>query len=69
MKGGDIKSYIAKAIVGDLDGFIFVDSFPNMDFWVAKNAAIKTKAGKKINDSFDKVSECKSNSLYSVEES
>ena len=69
VKGGDIQSYVATAIIGNLGTFIFVDSFPNMNSWTAKEAAMKTDEGKKIDDGFAELGDCQSNSLYSVEES
>jgi hypothetical protein len=69
VKGGDIQSYVVTAIVGEMEGFIFVDSFPSMESWTAKEAAMSIGEGKKLVAAFNKIGKCKSNSLYSVEES
>lgn len=69
VKGGDIQSYVASAIVGKQGGFIFIDSFPNMESWTAKEAVLETDEGKKLVAAFGEVGKCQSNSLYSVEQS
>ena len=69
VKGGDIQSYVATAIVGKLGKFIFVDSFPSMESWIGKEAAMKLDEGKKIDAAFGELADCQSNSLYSVEAS
>lgn len=69
VKGGDIQSYVATAIVGKMGVFIFIDSFPNLGAWTAKEAAMDADEGKKLNEAFDEIADCQSNSLYSVEES
>ena len=69
VKGGDIQSYVATAVVGKLGGFMFIDSFPNLVSWTARDAALKTDEGKVLVDAFDKIADCQSNSLYSVDES
>ena len=69
VKGGDIQSYVVTAVVGEMDGFIFVDSFPSMESWTAKEAAMAIGEGKELVAAFNKIGKCQSNSLYSVEES
>ena len=69
VKGGDIQSYVATAIVGKRGQFLYVDSFPSMESWTAEKAAMEKDAGKKLNEVLSKVATCKSNSLYSLEKS
>lgn len=69
VKGGDIHSYVVTPIVGKLDTFVFVDSFPSMESWVAKKAAMETDEGKEMDQAFGEISECHKNSLYSAEKS
>jgi len=69
VKGGDIQSYVATAIVGKQMNFIYVDSFPNMESWIAKRVAMDADEGKKIEAALMDVAMCKSNTLYSLEAS
>ena len=69
VKGGDVQSYVATAIVGKTGHFIFIDSFPNMAAWAAKEEAMKAETGKKLEASFNKLGNCSSSALYSVESS
>jgi len=69
VKGGDIQSYVANAIVGKQNKFVYVDSFPSMESWTAQKAAMDKDSGKKLEEELSKVAKCQSNSLYSVEQS
>lgn len=69
VKGGDIQSYVATAIVGKTGHFIFVDSFPNMAAWAGKEDAMKAEAGQKLEAHFNELTNCSSSALYSVESS
>ena len=61
-EGGEIHSYVLSPIVGDRGMFLFVDSFPSDQAWVASRAAMKSEEGKAINKEFDEVTKCSSKS-------
>ena len=66
VKGGGINSYDLEPRVGNQDGFLFVDVYPNMQAWAAgENAMDKNKEGKALQKEFKSLVKCSSNSLYS----
>lgn len=66
VKGGGINSYNLEPRVGNHDGFLFVDTYPNMQSWAAgENVMEKTKEGKALLKEFRMLAKCSSNSLYS----
>jgi len=66
VKGGGINSYYLEPRVGDRDGFMFVDVYPNMQSWGASdNVMESSEEGKALIKEFGLVSKCKSNRLYS----
>jgi len=67
-EGGEIRSYVLSTIVGDSETFLYVDSFPSGEAWVASRAAMKSEEGKALNKEFDEVAKCSSNSLYDAEQ-
>lgn len=68
VKGGGVQSYQMTAIVGHVEGFVFADSYPGMDAWVAAKAALKTPAGEAVDAALNALGECTSNALYNSEE-
>ena len=69
VEGGDIHSFVATSIVGDATQFVFVDSFPNMESWIATKALMETDEGQAMEAAINEVATCSSNSLYSTTES
>lgn len=67
--GGDVRSFIATAIVGDSRGFRYFDSFPSLDAWVAVQKVMRTDEGQAVEAQFEGVASCVSSSLYNAEES
>ena len=66
VKGGGMNSYDMEPRVGNQDGFMFVDVYPNMQSWAAgENVMEKTEEGKALQEEFRMLSKCSSNSLYS----
>ena len=66
---GEIRSYVLSTIVGDQGMFLYVDSFPGDEAWVAMRAAMKSEEGKALEKELDEVATCSSNSLYESEQS
>lgn len=67
-EGGEIRSYVLSTIVGDSEMFLYIDSFPSGEAWVASRGAMKSDEGKAINKELDEVAKCSSNSLYESEQ-
>ena len=66
VKGGGINSYDMEPRVGNHEGFLFVDVYPNMQSWAAgENVMEKTEKGKALLKAFRALARCSSNSLYS----
>lgn len=68
VKGGGVQGYMMTAVVGHFDGFVFADSYPSMDAWVATKAALKTPEGVATEEALNALAECSSNALYNSEE-
>lgn len=68
VEGGDIQSYVVTPIVGTLDQFMYVDSFPSMAAWIATKEAIATEEGIAVEAALAQFATCESNSLYNSEE-
>ena len=69
IKGGGVRSFVLSSVVGPLEGFVFADSYPSMEAWVAAKAALKTPEGKSVDGALNEVVECASNSLAEMQES
>jgi hypothetical protein len=67
--GGDIHSYILTPIVGSTGTFLYADSYPSMEAWVAAKKAMESEKGKALDAEFEAVEECSSNALYRSTES
>ena len=70
--GGDIRSFVVRAIVGDSEpSFIFIDSFPSLASW---STMVEARDGddkeiKEIMAALEKASTCSKNTLHRAEES
>jgi hypothetical protein len=65
VKGGDIHSSIAVPVSGELNFFMFIDSFPSIEAWAAQQTAMATPEGLALLAEFDAVSKCTVANLYS----
>ncbi len=63
----DITSSVLTAVVGNLENFIFVDSYPDLATWAATKSRLDSDESDEIDDLFDDVSECSKNRLYKFE--
>jgi len=59
-----IESSAATAVVGDSDGFLYVDTYPDLTVWAAGKAALDTDAGRAVEAAFQDVMECSGNRLW-----
>jgi hypothetical protein len=62
----DISSTAATVLVGKSDGFLYVDTYPDLATWAAGQAALETDEGEAAVSGFDDVMECEKNTLYTV---
>jgi hypothetical protein len=60
----EVRSYALTSIVGDSDGFIFIDSFPSLAAWAAAKSAEKSEERDAIEGAFEELMECTENRLY-----
>ncbi len=64
IEGGDIHSYVLTPIVGDTGTFLYADSYPSMEAWVASKVVIETEAGQAVEQELDAAADCSSNTLH-----
>lgn len=64
-----ITSQVATSLVGKSDGFMFVDTFPDVVTWAAAKAALETEEGEAAEASFEGISTCTENRLWNVADS
>lgn len=69
LEDGEIRSYVLTPVVGDLDTFLYVDSFPGGEAWLATRTTMESEAGKALDEEFDALGTCSKNSLYEAEQS
>jgi hypothetical protein len=62
----DITSTAATVVVGKSDGFLYVDTYPDLATWAAGQAALETDEGEAATSGFDDVMECEKSTLYNV---
>ncbi len=68
VEGGGITSSIGTAVVGNIETFIFVDTYPNLATWAAAKDVLDSDEGDEIEDLFEDVSECSENRLWRIED-
>ena len=66
VEGGGIKSSVGEAVIGSVEHFIFVDTYPNLATWAATKDALDSDAGAALDDLFEDVSECSENRLWKL---
>ena len=65
----NIQSALGTAVVGNLDTFMFMDTYPDVGVWAAARTALDSPAGNELDDMFEAVSDCSKNSLWKFEPS
>jgi len=56
-------SALGTPVVGNLDDFMFMDTYPDLSDWVKTQTALNSPAGDELEGMFDTVSDCSKNSL------
>ena len=67
-EGGEIKSAVGTPIIGNLEVFLFVDTYPDLATWAAAKDALDSDAADELDDMFDELSECSKNRLWKMED-
>lgn len=65
----DIRSSYTTSIVGDLEGFMWVDTYPDLATWAKINGVELSKENPELAEALDALADCGSNRLYNMEES
>ncbi len=63
----DISSAVLTAVVGNQDGFLFVDSYPSLSVWAATKDRLDTDEGEELGEVFEGLFECDVNRLWKSE--
>lgn len=66
VEGGGIRSFAGHNIVGNSTQFIYVDTFPSLEAWAEKEAAMQTAEGQAVDQAMQETATCESSSLYRV---
>lgn len=65
----DIRSSYTTSIVGDLEGFMWVDTYPDLAAWAKINGADMEEENPELSEALDALADCSENRLYNMEES
>jgi hypothetical protein len=68
VEGGGITSSIGEAVIGNVEHFIFVDTYPDLATWAAAKDALDSDAGTALDELFMDVSECSENRLWKLKD-
>lgn len=69
VEGGEaIQSAVGSPIVGNLEIFLFVDTYPDLATWAAAKEALDSDAADEFDDMFDELSECSQNRVWKMED-
>ncbi len=60
----DIASSVITPVVGDLDSFVFVDTYPDLDTWAKTKTRLQDGDTEEL---FEGVSDCSESSLHRVQ--
>jgi hypothetical protein len=63
----NIESSVGSPVVGKLDHFIFVDTYPDLATWAAAQTALDSDAASELENMFDEIAECTENRLWKLE--
>lgn len=59
-----IDSKVGSAVVGNLDMFLFADSYPDLATWASAQMALQNDAPKEIEAGIEAVAKCTENQLW-----
>jgi len=68
VEGGGITSSVGTAVVGNLETFIFVDTYPSLSAWAATQELLDSDAGDEVDGLFEDLTDCSKNSLWKFED-
>lgn len=60
----DITSSVIVAVVGHIEGFLFVDTYPDLATWSNTKTRLDSDEADEIDNLFEGISTCSENSLY-----
>ena len=60
----EINSYALEPQIGELNHFMFIDSYPDLATWAKAQSAEETEESKAINAAFEELMECEKNRMY-----
>lgn len=63
---GNVSSSTAAAIVGEIDKFFFIDSYPDLKTWAVVQEALNSDDSDGIEEAFDDVMKCDESQLYAI---
>lgn len=66
VEGGGVRTFAGHTMVGNLNKFIYVDTFPSLEAWAEKEAAMQTEEGQEIDQALEQTATCESSSLYRI---
>jgi hypothetical protein len=64
---GVVSSSIGTAVVGNMEIFMFVDSYPDLATWAAVKTLLDSDEGDEIEGMFNETSECSGNRLWNMQ--
>ena len=65
----DIRSSYTTSIVGDLEGFMWVDTYPDLAAWAKVNGTNMEEENPDLAKALDELADCGENRLYNMQES
>jgi len=65
----DIRSSFTTSIVGNLEGFMWVDTYPDLAAWAKVNGAELSEENPELAKALDELADCGENHLYNMDES
>lgn len=68
VKSSGIESAVGTAVVGNVESFIFVDTYPDLATWAAAKDMLDSDAGDELDELFEGLSECSENRLWKIED-
>ena len=63
----NIEGGVSGAVVGNQDGFLFVDTYPSLEVWAAAKKALDTDEGDALDEVFEGLFDCDQNWLWKYE--
>jgi hypothetical protein len=68
VEGGGIKSSVGEPVIGNIENFIYVDTYPDLATWAVAKDAWDSDEGAELDKLFEDVSECSENRLWRIKD-